>query len=122
MKISAIEKEYFNHLITHALTLDHYCNDLKGFHGINTTEERKALFPSETELRNMRLADAELTDKQWQDFWNIIEATEIDIAKSEVADDKRTIEDTAYNQECPIKYDKDGHAYRLVKDYMDIGG
>jgi hypothetical protein len=130
MKFSDINDKYFGYLIQHAQSLKETCDDLRGFHGIIADSELASIFPSELELKNMRTNDIDLIDKQWYDFWEIIERHEINLARSRILLTKFEAECRRLNLEHPVKYDKDGYAYREFVDwdgtpyfdYLEMGG
>jgi hypothetical protein len=123
MKITDIENKYFNHLISHYRKLKGICEDLMGFNSIGTSAELLQIFPSEEILLNMRQSNSELTEKQWEDYWKIIEEMEVNLARARVATSRHDAEDRVFNEKYPIKFDEDGYAYRnFTRDYIEMGG
>ena len=116
MKILEIPEQYFYHLISHAQSLKSMCEDMNAVHNIFTSEELKT-FPSESELIKMHQNNTELTDKQWQDYWKIIETIAVNITKAQVGNVKQYIESENFNKKYPVQLDKDGFAFRWVTDW-----
>jgi len=122
MKINDIESKYFNHLINYCKQLESMCEDISGFYKTDTRAELLAMFPSKETLFNMRQSNSELTKKQWEDFWKVIEDVEVNIARTRVTMSKQDVETCDFNKKYPIKFDKDGYSYRNVtRDYIEMG-
>ena len=117
VKIKDIPDKYFDYLVNHSRGNKETCEDLKGFFGIDVTRETNIVFPTESELLEMKASNIELTTKQWLDFWKIIEETEIGLAKARVFSAQYEAECRDLNEKHPFKYDKEGYAYREFVDW-----
>jgi len=130
MKIKDISDKHFDYLVNRSRSHKETCEDLRGFFGIDTTREMHIVFPTESELLEMRANNIELTSQQWYDFWKIIEETEISLAKARIFDAKFAKECRDLNEKHPILFDEDGYACRWFvdyegrpyKNYVEMGG
>ncbi len=112
MKFSDIDDRFFQHLINYCRSMQSIVEDLRGFHNIDASVEMTRVFPLEAELQRMRQANEDLTAQQWYDYWNIIERTEVQLARARVQNAKMEKEIQVYNEEHPLRFDNEGFAYR----------
>ena len=123
MHINDIPNNYFNHLLTHSKNIYSLAEDILITHNINISKEISH-FPNLSELLNMRKNNQELTNAQWEDFWDIITKIETSIVNHNLHTSKKQAELINYNNNYPILKDSQGKEYRLnewdnSKDYID---